>query len=297
MIGIRIASSTAYHPQTDRQTERVHQEIEQYLRLYVNERQDDWDDLLPMCEFAYNNHVHASTQQTPFMLDTGAHPRMGFEPLTQPSEDENADEFAERMKKGLDEAKAALNNAKTEYARYYDRRRTPAPTFKPGDMVWLDGSDIATTRPSRKLAHRNLGPFPIEERVGHGAYRLTLPPSLRLLHPVFPVVKLRPAIPDPIPGRALPPPPPADIVDGVEEFEIEKILNSRFRWRRLEYLVKWKGYDAGHNLWIPEYNVHAPNLTAEFHRQHPEAPRHLANIQVTKLQLRAGSSRLERGVL
>jgi transposase InsO family protein len=80
LLGIKLATSTAYHPQTDGQTERVNQEMEQFLRIFVNERQDDWDELLPLGEFAYNNHIHSSTQQTPFMVDTGRHPCMGFEP-------------------------------------------------------------------------------------------------------------------------------------------------------------------------------------------------------------------------
>jgi hypothetical protein len=83
---------------------------------------------------------------------------------------------------------------------YYNRRREPAPVFAPGDKVWLDGSDIATNRLS-KLSHRGLGPFVVEACVSHGAYRLALPPHFRRLHPVFPVVKLSPAPPDPIPGR------------------------------------------------------------------------------------------------
>ena len=80
LLGIEAATSTAYHPQTDGQTERVNQELEQYLLLFVRERQDDWYTLLPLAEFSYNNHVHSSTQQTPFLLDTSRHPRMGFEP-------------------------------------------------------------------------------------------------------------------------------------------------------------------------------------------------------------------------
>jgi len=75
LLGIEAATSTAYHPQTDGQTERVNQELEQYLRLFVGERQDDWYTLLPLAEFSYNNHVHSSTQQTPFLLDTGRHPQ------------------------------------------------------------------------------------------------------------------------------------------------------------------------------------------------------------------------------
>ena len=71
LLGITLAKTTAYHPQADGQTERVNQELEQYLRLFVSERQDDWADLLSMAEFQYNNHIHLSTQQTPFLLDSG----------------------------------------------------------------------------------------------------------------------------------------------------------------------------------------------------------------------------------
>ena len=150
LLGIKIASSTTYHPQTDGQTERVNQELEEFLRLYVAERQDDWHALLPMAEFAYNNHVHASTKQTPFMLDTGRNPRMGFEPLVDVG-DEDAVAFQERMKESLAEAKAAMIKAQDEYARYYNRRREPASTFEPGDLVLLDASDIKTNRASKKL--------------------------------------------------------------------------------------------------------------------------------------------------
>jgi len=80
LLGIKLASSTAWHPQTDGQTERVNQELDQYLRLFINERQDNWYDLLPMAEFQHNNHVHSATQQSPFLLDTGRVPCMGFEP-------------------------------------------------------------------------------------------------------------------------------------------------------------------------------------------------------------------------
>ena len=83
LLGIKLAATTAYHPQGDGQTERVNQELEQYLRLFINQRQHDWDDLLPIAEFQYNNHIHTATQAVPFLLDTGWIPRMGFEPDQQ----------------------------------------------------------------------------------------------------------------------------------------------------------------------------------------------------------------------
>jgi len=93
LLGIKLAATTAYHPQGDGQTERVNQELEQYLRLFTNQRQDNWVGLLPFTEFQYNNQVHSSTQHPPFLLDTGRVPRMGFEPDQPRSHMESINEF------------------------------------------------------------------------------------------------------------------------------------------------------------------------------------------------------------
>jgi hypothetical protein len=103
-LGIKIAASTAYHLQTDRQTERVNQELEQYLCLFMSECQEDWDNLLPLAEFQYNNRVHASTHETPFMLNTGRHPCMNFELHSQPSKIESVNDFKDQMSSALEEA-------------------------------------------------------------------------------------------------------------------------------------------------------------------------------------------------
>jgi len=251
LLGIKLAATTAYHPQGDGQTERVNQELEQYIRLFVNERQDDWRGLLPLAEFQYNNHVHSATQNVPFLLDTGRIPRMGFEPNQRRSHVESVNEFTDRMKDTLEEAKAALVKSKDDMAKYYDRNRTPAPDYKPGDKVYLDASDIRTTRPSKKFSHRRLGPFPIVKKVGNSAYRLRLPPSMSRLHPVFNVVKLTPAPEDPIEGRRPHPPPPPEIIDGEEEWIVEEILDSKVMNRKLRYLVKWEGYGVERGLYPP----------------------------------------------
>jgi hypothetical protein len=106
----------------------------------------------------------------------------------------------------------------------------------------LDASDIQTNRPSRKLSHRRLGPFPIVKQVGNSAYQLWLSPSMSQLHPVFNTVKLIPAPIDPIEGHRLHPPPLPEIIDGEEEWVIEEILDSKMMNRKLRYLVKWKGF-------------------------------------------------------
>src|ERR1700733_4698630 len=106
------------------------------------------------------------------MTDTGRLPRMGFEPAGARSGVESANEFRDRIASGVSEAKAALVKAKEEYKRYYDRRCTPAPGIKVGDRVWLDSSDIQTTRLSEKLSHKRLSPFHVVKALGCGAYKL-----------------------------------------------------------------------------------------------------------------------------
>jgi hypothetical protein len=248
LLGINVSASTAYHPQSDGQTERVNQELEQYIRVFVNEHQNDWDTLLPLTEFTYNNHTHSVTQHTPFFVDTGRHPRMGFEPHQPPLKVEAVNEFADRMKSTLEEACTALTKSKDDMARYYNQRRTPAPMFEVGKKVFLDVADISTTRPTKKFAHRFLGPYPIVCPVGSHAYRLKLPPLMSRIHPVFHVIKLMPVPTDPIEGRHLPPPPLPEIVGGEERYEIEEVIDSRLRYRKLEYLVRWNIWSDGRGM-------------------------------------------------
>jgi hypothetical protein len=142
------------------------------------------------------------------------------------------------MAQGLEEAKAALTKAKDEYTMYYNWHQEPALVFTQGDRVWLHGSDITANRPSSKLSHQHLGPFVVDKCIGHGAYHLILPPHFRHLHPVFPVVKLSLAHPDPILGRRPALPPPPTLVNGEKEYEVETILDSQMCYNHLEYLVK-----------------------------------------------------------
>jgi len=129
LLGIKLAATTAYHPQGDRQMERVNQELEQYLQLFTNQRQDDWVGLLLFAEFQYNNQVHSSTQHPPFLLNTGCVPRMGFEPDQPRSHVESVNDFKEQMTDTLEEAKVALAKSKDDMTLYYNRKWTSAPDF------------------------------------------------------------------------------------------------------------------------------------------------------------------------
>jgi len=255
--------------------EHVNQELDQYLQLFVNEQQDNWYDLLPMAEFQHNNHIHSATQQPLFLLDTGRIPCMGFKPQQNHSDLEMVNEFTERMRMAIKEMKSTIRKVQDDMKKYYDCRRTPALVFQPGNKVFLDASDIQTTCPSQKLLYRRLGPFVVERRIGPMAYYLRLPHWMKQLHPVFNVVKLTPALDDPITGRKTEDYPLPIVVNREAEWEVEEILNSCWHWRRFQYLIKWKGYGREHNSWESTSKVSAPELTAEFHRKHPGALRHV----------------------
>jgi len=126
---------------------------------------------------------------------------MGFELHQPPSKVKVVNEFTDRMKDTLEEARSALVKAKDDMAHYYNQHQTPAPSFTPGDKVYLDLEDIQTTRPSKKLLHHQLGPYLIERHISKYAYWLILPSSMRQLHPIFNVVKLTLASDDPISSR------------------------------------------------------------------------------------------------
>jgi hypothetical protein len=89
----------------------------------------------------------------------------------------------------------------------------------------------------------------LKKKIGPSSYCIKLPPGLSCLHNVFPVIKLLLAEPDPFPSCIPPLPPPAKLIDGKEEFEVEKILDSHIWYHKLEYLIQWKGYDTLHNSW------------------------------------------------
>jgi len=97
MLGIESKLSTAFHPQTDGQTEKVNQELEQYLRMFIDHRQEQWPEWLGIAEFAYNNKAHLSTRITPFKANYGQNPRMGFEGRKK-GKYEGAEKFVTKIK-------------------------------------------------------------------------------------------------------------------------------------------------------------------------------------------------------
>jgi hypothetical protein len=159
------------------------------------------------------------------------------------------------------------------YTRNANKGRLPAPDYRVNDKVFLDSRHIRSTRPSRKLDYRWLGPFVIDKIINPVAFRLQLPPTWRI-HPVFHVSLLKPA-PAHSPlysSQELPPPPPV-VMGESDEYEVETILDSRVFRGRPQFLVHWKGYPISERTWEPRQNLqHCSELLADFHLKYPSKP-------------------------
>jgi transposase InsO family protein len=279
-LGITGNPSTAYHPQTDGQTERLNQEVEHYLRVFTNYHQSDWAEWAALAEFAYNDKVQASTKHSPFYLNYGFHPWKGSSPRRE-GRVEAAKDFADRMKETRVEAEAALRKAAEDMKRAYDRHRNPSPNFKVGDRVWLEATHITSDRPTKKLDDKRYGPFVILSKHGESAYKLRLPTTWKTIYPIFNECVLSSYSPPKFPSQIKPSPPPPDLIEGFEEQEIEEILDSRLRRGHLEYLVHWKGFPREEREWKTARELdHAKDVVADFHRLHPAKPRPMPTMRL-----------------
>ena len=141
MLGIEMKLQISYHQQMDGQTERINQELEQYLWFFVDHRQKDWPEWLASAEFAINNKTHSTTKVSPFMANYGRDMRMGVN-LRRKGKIEKVTEFVERMRRVQEEAGTALMKAPEEMKRKADRGRKEAEMQKVRDRVMLSTKDL-----------------------------------------------------------------------------------------------------------------------------------------------------------
>jgi len=192
MLGIKSKLSTAFHPQTDRQTERVNQELEQYLRMFIDHRQEQWPEWLGTAEFAYNNKAHSSTRTSPFKANYGQDPRMGFKGRKK-GKYVGAEKFVERIREIQEEARAALGKAQADMKKYINKKRSDVEEYRVGDLVMLSTKDLKyqiVGRRTEKLMERFVGPYKVKKIISTNAVELELPNTVKI-HLVVNVSRIR----------------------------------------------------------------------------------------------------------
>ena len=279
-LGIQARLSTAYHPETDGQTEKTNTSIEEYLRHYVNYLQDDWAQWIAGAEFAINNADSVTTGCSPFLANSGQHPLLGFEPaeplprnLTTSDRRQilQADAFVERMKDLTEHLHDQILLTQAEQEHHANASRTPSFRYKVGDHVFLNAKNLKRARPNQKLDSKNVGPYPIKKILSPLVYELDLPASMQI-HPVFHTNLLQPRADNPLPGQIEEPRPPVVVKDGEYEWFVLAVLDSRLSGRNklLQYRVRWESEEI---TWQPWYDLTncKPALQA-FHAQNPRKP-------------------------
>lgn len=285
--GIKIKYSSAHHPETDGQTEIKNKAVKIYLRMYVNYAQSNWMAWLPRAEFALNNHVSRSTGMSPFFANYGYHPRLGIEPAS-PNENqdpriERADRIVARTKAMDSRLATMLRTAQAEHAYHANKQRSPHPNYKVGDRVWVDARDLSSSRPSKGLDWKFLGPWLIKHVIDHKAYELDIPTD-RLadgLTPVFHPWKLRLAAAEVYPGQIMEPPRGSliqeDDEDAHDEFEVSEVVDFRETRRfgvqyKATYVGQWNEWNAN-PPWQPWTDfLRSRRLVLDFHRLNPRLP-------------------------
>jgi hypothetical protein len=273
-LSIDYRLSTSFHPQTDEQTERQNERMEKYLRAFATYKQDNWVDLLRLAEFAYNNLVHVTTRLTPFFVNYGHHPEMHFKlpkdawlPDASFRSEKAADERLARLQTARDRLRESILGAQGRQTRYAGGKEM---VFEVGDKVWLSAKHIQTARPSKKLDYKRLHPLKINKVINRNAYCLQLANSMKV-HNVFHVSRID-CYAERVPGQQPSEPQPAISAEDPdkEKWEVERILDSRMRYRKLSYLVQWAGYNYVRTSWEPaEDHENATELLEEFHCENP----------------------------
>jgi len=275
LLGIQTKLLMAYHSQTDGQTERINQELEQYLRVFIDHRQEQWPDWLGIAEFAYNNKIHTATKISPFKANYYQDPRMGFEGRRK-GKYEVVGKFVKRMKKIQEEAKAVLGKVQEEMKKFANRRQKEKEEYRVGDLVLLSTKDLKWQmkgRKSEKLIEHFVGPYKVKGIISSNTIELELPKSIRI-YPVVNISRVQLYKPQ-VKGQKKTPPKPV-IIEGEEEFKVEKIINKRTVRGKEKFLVRWKGYTAEEDTWENRENLeNAKELVEEFEKIYGEGVKEL----------------------
>jgi hypothetical protein len=266
LTGVKLKLSSAYHPQTDGASERSNKTINQALRYHVRRNQKGWVRALPKIRFDIMNSMNSSTGFSPFQLRLGRSPRV-IPPLVPDSleglktrEEIDAKNIISQIALDVEEAKDNLLQAKIFQAHYANRHRDAEPKYVVGDKVML--STLHRRNEYKKKGEKRVakflprfdGPYTVVD-THHEASTYTLElPNRPNAYSVFHASELTRHVGNDaslFPGREKEQPPPILTPDGIEEYLVETILDSRVRGRGSQYLVRWSGYGPEHDCWLP----------------------------------------------
>ena len=267
LLGTKLRMSSAYHPQTDGQSEAMNRVVEMILRCLLHEERtyEDWERLLSMVEFVINSSPAQSTGYTPFFLNFGYHPCTPVDILRDSEEStvETVKQFSLRMQRAFSRAQFHLNRAQERQKLQADRRRREQQ-FHVGDQVLLSTNNLHMKQvPAAKLKAKFVGPFFVHRCIGPVAYELELPENWKI-HPVFHTSLLRPFKVTTWSQSKESAVEEVELEEDERSYEIEKILRwrytgpSRRRKRQREFLILWRNYSIDDASWIPEANFDNP---------------------------------------
>jgi len=218
LLEVKQNISSAYHPQTDGQSEKTNQHMETALRIFGNFQQDRWSKLLPIVQYQLNSHVSTTTNQIPYET------WMGFVPIAHQPHRESVLPTLETHKETLQNAWRQAIESIT-HAQSLWNKPTKYHPYQLGEKVWLDGVNLRTSHPMHKLCLKRFGPFVITEKLSQVTYWLELPP-MWWLHNAFHATLLSPYHEMEEHGMnylSLAP----ELIEGEQEWEVKKILATR----------------------------------------------------------------------
>ena len=206
--------------------ERVNQKLQQYLRIFIDHRQEQWPDWLGTAKFVYNNKVHSSTKTSSFKANYGQDPRIGFE-VRKKGKYEGVEKFVMKMKEIQEETKAALGKTQEEIKKYIDRKRGEVNEYKVEDLVMLSTKDLKyqmISRRTEKLTEKFVGPYKVKKIVLANAVELKLPSTIRI-HLVVNISRIQKYVGQ-IEGQRKKQ-PALFVIEGEEKWEVKRILNKQ----------------------------------------------------------------------
>ena len=252
--GVSQSLSSAYHPQTDGQTERVNQELEQYLRLYSDQQQQNWMKNLAMAELCYNSRFHSSIRMSPFCANFGYEPVLDGSTELLPESPPTVQDYVTTIQDNIAIISEELKISNETSKHFADQKRR-FEEYQIGDYVYLSKQNIKTTRPCIKLDWKRLGPYRILQKINPVAYKLQLPSSMSRIHNVFHISLLSRHKVSDLPNRKRYLPPPVHIDETGDFYEVEDILDVKIIHGKYQFLISWKGYPDSSNSWEPEENL------------------------------------------